>query len=237
MSLSLIEVPLWAGEQHNARGADKTVTTARSKKCWKRQRPLEQPFEVRTGNAPICRAFEKILNTTCESPQKLRCKWTLPPGETRFQKVEWQPLDWTEHWAMIRDWRLKTLPAEWSEDMREKEIARVRSLFEDGRSRLSMAYLDIFSDGRVKQVACWNLLPCRKMGSMFGVVSLETGRIDFNYEARFLNLTYSEGLEIMLYEGKVYLFGIQAGVHDLFVWDTQRANVCRFKYLGEETEE
>jgi uncharacterized protein YecT (DUF1311 family) len=202
--------------------------------CWKRKELVSRQFYPVTGNASVCRAFEEVLNTTCEAPDKLKCSWTLPSDEKRFQKLNWQPLDWQEYWEMIRDWRLKNIREGMNEDIREEEVMRIRKLFKDGKSSLAMAIVDINNDGVAEQVVRWDLLPCQETpGSMFGVLISGTKRLDWRYESAFLKPNASDGAEIMLYEGKIYKFGWVPGFKSLFIWDERNSRVCEFKYLKE----
>ena len=194
--------------------------------CWKRQELVDRQFWPITGNASVCRAFEQVLNTTCEAPDKLQCNLTLPPDEKRFQKVNWQPLNWQEYWEMIREWRLKHIREGMSEDMREEEVLRIRRLFEDGKSSLSTATLDINNDGGAEQVVRWGQ-------HTFGVLIPGAKRLDWRYESAFLNLNSSDGAEIMLYQGKTYMFGWVTGFKSLYIWDKRYGygDLCKLKYL------
>ncbi len=213
-------------------GKKTTVYTPWKPMCWKRKELVRRQVVPTTGNASVCRAFEEVLNTTCEAPDKLECNWTLPPGEKRFQKVNWQPLNWQEYWEMIREWRLKHIREGMSEDMRKEEVLRIRRLFEDGKSSLSMATLDINNDGGAKQVVRWNQHPCQETpGSMFGVLIPGTKRLDWRHESAFLNPNSSEGAEIMVYGGKTYKFGWTPGFKSLYIWDERYGDLCEIKYL------
>jgi len=202
--------------------------------CWKRKELVRRQFFPITGNVSVCRAFDEVLNTTCEPPDKLICNWTLPPNEKRFKKVNWQPLNWQAYWEMIREWRLKNIREGMSEEMREEEVLRIRRLFEDGKSSLSTATLDINNGGGAKQVVRWDQHPCQETpGSMFGVLIPGTKRLDWRYESAFLNPNSSEGAEIMLYDGKTYKFGWDPGFKSLYIWDERHGDLCEFKYLKE----
>ena len=85
-------------------------------KCWKRQEPGTDRFSTITGDECVCRAFEQVLNTTCEPPKKLECNWTLPPGEKRFKKLGWVQVDPKEYWGLIKDLNVSCI----RDDLREE---------------------------------------------------------------------------------------------------------------------
>ena len=224
--------------------------------CWKRQELVDRQFWPITGNASVCRAFEQVLNTTCEAPDTLQCNWTLPQGEKGFQKLSWQPLDWKAHWGLIEGLVKSGLGAHirdelWKkeESNESKEVNEVRRLlakitvdeatlrreFEEGRQRLSVATVDINNDGRPEQVVRMDRVPLP--GTTFGVMVSETRRLDSRYESAFLEPNSSEGAEIMVYRGKTYILGWVTGFKSLYIWDKRYGygDLCKLKYLkGEE---
>lgn len=227
-------------------------TTAKSAKCWKRLPPLDKTLMSPEYNT-VCKAFEEVLNKTCEPPEKLQCNWTLPKGEKRFKKLEWQPLDWKEYWGLIEDmvlsgWNEKYRAGQW-----ERVEAKVRKEFDDGRRILAVTLVDIDHDGKTEQVVRDDNVPCEgNAGVMFGVMIPESRRVDWkrNNVLDHIN-SLSEGSEILLYEGKAYMFkieniyyepGVMRPSKEVLIYEGYTLgfyenptrgsiNLCRFKYL------
>lgn len=219
--------------------------------CWKRQEPIGRQLRPITGDAPICRAFELVLNTTCEPPKELGSNWTIPSNEKRFQKLIWQPLDWREYWGLIEDMVKAGLRKDLREEVWKKEDpnvgkevnemrrmlskitvdeATLRKEFEEGGWRLSVATVDIDHDNHPELLVRQDRVP--PPGSIFGVMIPDTKRLDWSYEPKLAKINRgNEGAEIMFYEGKIYYFGWQGGWDFLFIWDEENWAICKFKYL------
>lgn len=202
-------------------------------KCWKRCRPINNRFSTITGDEPVCRAFEQVLNTTCEPPKKLECDWALPPGEKRFEKLGWVQVDPKEYWGLIKDLNVSCIRDDLREELWKTAEPQERKAIDRGERRLSVTTVDIDQDGHGRQLVRYDLLPCRDTpGSIFGVMVPETKRLDWRYEAKLSKVNGgNEGAEIMLYQGKVYKFGWRSGWNFLFIWNEKNNNICRFEYL------
>lgn len=196
--------------------------------CWKRQELVDRQFWPITGNASVCRAFEQVLNTTCEAPDKLQCNWTLPLGEKGFQKLSWQPLEFNEYKGVVEEMILGK-DHKWSWHQKDPEAKKA---FDEGRYNVKMAIVDINNSGKTRVIIhISRRKDCPARGT-FGIVNLETKQIDWKYEAAaLLDLNASEGAEIMLYGSKTYRFGWVPGFKRLFIWDERYGGLCEFKYL------
>jgi hypothetical protein len=239
--LSIVVSQSMAADQ----GSAKANASAPGKiaKCWKRDKPFEG-----TGNAPVCRAYEQVLNTTCEQPDKLRCNWTLPPGEKRFKKLKWKTLDWREYWELIGDMRKSGVREDLRTDLWKREEAKIRKRFEEGTLKISTAMADLDHNGRNELIIKNDLLPCYEDdgGTMFAVMDPETKRLDWRFRQMLLGPNASHGAEIMLYDGRAFLFGWDPNWKQIDIWEgfgvgvgasmteSGRLNVCTFKYIKED---
>jgi hypothetical protein len=227
LGLSLVVQPAFAEEKQ---GAKSKKTTAQSEKCWKRVKPFEG-----TGNAPVCVAFEKLLNTTCEPPEKLKCNWSLPVGEKRFKKLKWLPLDWKEYLELIGDINKSGVREDMREGLWKKEEPRILKLFEEGKRSIAITTVDIDHDGNKEQIVRYDLIPCNETpGVMFGVMLPETKRLDWRFEHLLNTANASEGAEIMLFDGRAFMFGWDYAWKQVDIWEGfpyGRLNVCTFKYI------
>ncbi|MBU1052604.1 MAG: DUF1311 domain-containing protein [Proteobacteria bacterium] len=195
--------------------------------CWMRQQPfVGKPFWSITGTAPVCRAFEQILNTTCETPDEIHCSLTLPADEKRFQKLNWQHLEFKEYKDVIEEIILDK-GRKWNWNQKNPEVKKA---FDEGRFDISITAADIFG-GKTKKVVRISWKEDCPGICMYGVIDTETKRIDWQYESALLHLNASKGSDIMLYEGKVYKFGWQPGFDLLFIWDERISSICQFEYL------
>jgi hypothetical protein len=217
-------------------------------KCWKRLPPIDER-DMLPEYCTVCKAYEELLNTVCEPPEKLGCNWTVPPGDKRFSKLKWVELDPQEYWGLIKDLRVCGIREDLREDLWKKEEAKVRKELDEGKTRLWVATVDIDQDGREEQVVKYEFLPCKDdPGSIFGVVDPQTKRMDWKrYEAlRYVNSCAYYGNEILLYEGEAYMFKIEEVSYDptlekgvelymgfsLFGGSTfGNRNLCQFQYL------
>jgi hypothetical protein len=223
--------PLGAAEKQVGK-ANKKVTKAQ--KCWKMQEPYDY-----IGDLPVCLAFEEVLNKTCETPDQVACNWTLPPGEKRFKKLDWQPLDWKEYWELIGDINKSGVREDLREHLWKKEAAENRKLFEDGQRSLAVTMVDIDQNGRPERVVRYDLIPCP--GSMFGIVIPETKRLDWRFRQLFFNVNADYGAEIMLFDGQAFMFGMDDFRKVVMVYEGfsrnptdphfGSINVCQFGYV------
>ena len=195
--------------------------------CWKRKELVSKQFWPVTGNASVCRAFEQVINTTCEAPDKLQCNWTLPSEEKRFQKLNWQPLEFKEYKGVVEEMILGKGP-KWGWHQIDPEVKKA---FDEGRINIKMAAVDIKNGGKVRYIIHENWrTDCPARGT-YGIIDPKTKILDWQFESDLLKPNSSEGAEIMLYEGKTYKFGWQSGWEFLFVWDEKNSSVRKFEYL------
>ena len=212
-------------------------STKTSDKCWKRTSWNESTYIVQTSSSPVCKAFEDVLNTTCELPKKLECNWTLPADEKIFQKLQWQPLDPKKHWGLIRDmclsgWLEKYRAGQW-----EHYEPEYKKDLDEGRLTLYVAIIDIDRDGKTEHVVRLKRSPDCPSRSIFGVMIPETKQIDWKFRQLFIGI----GSEIMLYEGHAYMFEweevpgrikVYEGFNLLPNSDSRGSiNICQFQYL------
>lgn len=203
--LTFLVQPVYAEEKKDVK---EKKTTAKSAKCWKRMPPLEKAL-MSPEYGTVCKAFEEVLNTTCEPPEKLMCNWTLPKGEKRFKKLEWQPLDPKEYWGLIEDmvlsgWNEKYRAGKW-----EKLEPEYKQDLLEGRLKLSVTTVDIDQDGKPEQVVLFNTRSCAETGwkDLIDVMKPDTKRVDWRY--RWVGrVNADQGAEIMLYNDKAYMFGM-----------------------------
>ena len=181
--------------------------------CWKRKELVRRQFFPITGNASVCRAFEEVLNTTCEAPDKLQCNWTLPPNEKRFQKLNWQPLDFKEYKGVVEEMILGK-DRKWSWNQKDPEAKKA---FDEGRYNVKMAIVDIENSGKTRVIIhISRRKDCPARGT-FAIINPKTKEVDWRYKAVLLKTNSSEGAEIMLYEDKTYKFGWQQGWRRLYI--------------------
>jgi hypothetical protein len=220
-----------ANDKHNVFKVKKTSETHRM--SWKRTKAFNND-----GNDQICVDFEKVLNTTRESPDQFKCNWILPPGEKRFKKFAWQPIGWKSYWGLIKDLRTSGLRRDLRENVWEKDQERIRKLFENRQRSLAIAAIDIDNDGYAEQVVRDDNIPCKEdPGVTFGVIDPKSNRLDWRFRYLFLDVNGNEGAEIMLYKSKAYMFGWVYGIGIVMIWEGSpgtdsrgRANICQFKY-------
>jgi len=240
MIMSLVVSQSMAADQESTKA--NALEQGKIAKCWKREKPFED-----TGNAQLCKAYEHVLNKTCEPPEKLRCNWTLPPGEMRFKKLKWQPLDWRKYWDLIGDINKSGVREDLREELWKREESRIRRLYEEGRRRIAMTTADLDHNGQKEAVVRYDLVPCDEdAGTMFAVISSDTRRLDWRFSQMLLSVNSSEGAEIMLYEGRAFLFGWDPNWKQIDIWEgfgigvgasitrSGRLNVCTFKYIKED---
>lgn len=274
LMLGLSAMPVAAAEKSVAKADGKKTTqkkAAKPTKCWQR---LVQYAEAEGGEstrihidqwrlpdevvsnevevfdeAPVCVVFEEVLNTTCELPEKLQCKWTLPEGEKRFKKLEWKPLDPKEYRGLTEDYIFgeadsKNPDPEYRK-MRWNSInPDFKKAFDEDTLNIKAAIVDINQneqDGE-EQVVRYSL-PSKCAGT-FSIMNPETKRVDWKRNEIFfhVNALSYYGSEILLYNGKAFMFKIM----DIFYepnsepskevilyegYSYGSGNVCRFKYL------
>jgi hypothetical protein len=236
------------GGMAGANDEQKAVTTnenapAASVKCWKRTWVSSEALMGRS-TMPVCKAFEKVLNATCEPPEKLQCNWTLPFGENKFKKLGWQPLDPQEHWSLIKDivlsgWNEKYRAGKWEfyEPEYKKDLA-------EGRLKLSISKADIDHDGKEEQIVLFSKRSCPEIEwkDIYGVIqSDEKECLDRRFRNLLGDVNATMGAEIMLYEDKAYLFGWEEVPGRIVVYDgfnllpnsedRGSINICQFQYL------
>lgn len=234
-------LPAIAGEEQPS-SARKTSKAA-ANKCWERTWKTSEAL-VGRSTMPVCLAFEKVLNATCESPAELSCNWSLPPGESKFKKLNWQSLDWRAHWDLIGDINKAGVREDLRESMWKREEAEKRALFEKGRRSIAVTHVDIDQDGNDEMVVRNDLIPCKeKPGSMFAVIKPEDERVDWRYDNLFIGINANAGAEIFIYDGKAYMFKWNRTWEILFVYkgfsmkdlsSYGYVNICQFRYLKRE---
>lgn len=231
MSACLVAGPLWAGEQQNAGGIGKTVTAARSKKCWKRTWVTSEALMGRS-TLPVCVAFEEVLNATCEPPERLMRDWTIPENEKRFRKPEWMLLDWRDYWEMVGD--LSSVEQRGRDLLWKQKEVRMRKDFEESNLSLSVASIDIDNDGESETIVRLQYVGTGEFGTrpwaMFGIMNQKTKRRDWRYQQETLYVNAREGGQILLYNGKTYMFGWE-NAWDILMAYEGKLNICQFEYL------
>jgi hypothetical protein len=169
---------------------------------WKMTTPSDAP-----GKDPICRDFEKVLNTTKEPPENLKCNWTLPPGEKRFKKVEWQPLDWRKYQDLIHDGFVSPLNKEAGELSWKKNGPSIIKEYEEGKRSLWVTQVDIDKDGKIDHIVREEIADCPDTGRILGPMIPETGRLDFKNESLYYHFSLSaDASEIIFYYGQPFIF-------------------------------
>jgi len=198
---------------------------------------VREPAIDGDGNDPICRDYEEVLNIVGEAPDKLKCNWTLPPDEKRFQKLVWKPIDWKDHWDFIKDKYHRGL----RKDLREKEWVKdeseIRASLEKGLSRLYIAETDLNYMGTKRHVYIVREERDNCVGyGNAAVMNPETKRLDNTFEAAFIRTYYnSYGNQIILYHGLPFIFtrdNIHLNIYStsLGEWPYSK-NICRFQYI------
>ena len=206
-------------------------------KCWKRTKP---PWPGGEGNYPLCRAFEEVLNTTCEPPKKLICNWTLPPGEKRFRKLRWEPLDPKENWELVIALVTDVKYREYQWEHRKQEI---QEKLRDGLLWLEMGRADVDRDGVVENIVRLRRGVCGQVGwkVLHGVILPDTRRLEEKESGVFKHVNASHGGEIILFDGTAFMFGWTYGQDAVRIWEgysstsahyTGSVIVCDFKYIG-----
>lgn len=250
LALSLAIGSATAEEKAKAKTGAKQ--TAKSEKCWQRMPPLDERLMSPEYNT-VCKAYEEVLNTTCEPPEKLQCNWTLPEGEKRFKKLEWKPLDSKEYSGFVKESVLgeaysKKPDPEWAKKFWNTLHPDFKKAFEENRLNIKMTFVDIDHDSKDEQVVRYNWLPnCAARGS-FSVMNQETKRVDWKRNDVFFHVNaLSYGSEILLYEGRAFMFKIEDRFYmpvgsdpakEVMLYEPYSfgssygsGNVCRFKYL------
>ena len=241
LALCLTVLPAIAAGEQAARTEKKMAK--KSSKCWKRMPPLEKAL-MSPEYGTVCKAFEEVLNTTCEPPERLRCNWTLPKDEKRFKKLVWQPLDPKEYWGLIEDMAISGWGEKYRAGKWEKLEPEYKKYLESGRIRLSITTVDIDQDGRMEQVVRYSLSPECVAQNSFGVMSPKIKHLDWRYEWVVGHVNGTHGAEIMLYNDNAYMFGMDTYaipgivmVYEGFSLENfdpphkGSVNICRFKYL------
>lgn len=220
-------------------------TVKKSGKCWKRVTWVDRTTSMGDGtrapvyvrsDLPVCMDFEKVLNTTCEQPKKLKCNWTLPPEEKKFQKLKWLPLNTKEYWPLIKDIRVSGVREDQREIVWAQDGARTEKLFEEGKRALSTTWVDLDGDKHAELVVRDDDIPCQKdSGASFDVMNPKTVRLDWNYSQLVFDVNASnEGGEIMLYNGKAYMFKYERYDGDtVYIYEgypNSSLNICQFRY-------
>lgn len=214
-------------------------------KCWKRMLPVDER-DLLPAYDTVCKAYEELLNTVCEPPEKLGRNWTVPPEDKRFRKLKWVELDPRDYRGLIKDLSVCGIREDLRENLWKTKEAQVTKALEEGNLRLSVTTVDIDYDGSEEQVVRYERPPCKgAVGTIFGLMDPETKRMDWKrYQAiRGLNSFAYYGNEILLYEGEAYMFKItkisysptpekEVMIYEGFrVHSYGNINLCRFKYL------
>lgn len=221
-----------AAEKQDRKTSNKPIVS--SSKCWQRVWRTSEAF-MGKSTMPVCKAFEEVLNTTCELPNELQCNWTLPQGGKRFEKLKWEPLNWRDHWELVGDLNKTGIREDGRAELWKREEARIRDIFEEGKGSLAVTRADIDHDGKAEYIVRWDLISCKETpGTTFGVMIPETKRLDWRFRQLFLAPNSDDGAELMLYDGHLFMFGWQTGSDILFIYDGFSygyLNVCQFKYV------
>lgn len=232
--LFIFFIPLTAesGEGNNS----KIEINQPMKKCWQRQKAFED-----SGNSSLCRDFERVLNTTCESPEKLKCSWTLPPGDKNFKKLEWKSVEWRNYWGFIEDLRKSGVREDLREELWNREKAKARSEWEKGTRLLQITKeeIDLDHNGSTENIIRDEHADKEEScGKTYGVLGQDNKRMVWSYNHLLGNLNSSDGSEIILYKGQTFMVGWDYGFKRVMVWqgfDTLTGkgslNVCQFKYI------
>ena len=206
-----------------------------SGKCWKKVWISSEAL-MGKNTMPVCKAFEDVLKTTCEPPEKLKCNWSLPADEKRFKKLQWQPLDPKEHWGLIRDiclsgWLEKYRAGKWEyyEPEYKKDLI-------EGRLKLYIATADMDHDGKEEHIVSLRRTPNCPSRATYAVITPETKQIDWKYRQLLVG-----GYEIMLYEGRAYMFEWEDVPGRIMIYkgfnllpnsdSTGSINICQYQYL------
>lgn len=186
---------------------------------------------------PVCKAFEEVLNTICESPEKLRCNWSLPAEEKRFKKLVWKQINPEEHRELIED---MVLGREHGKERWNTKDPKLKKTFEENKIRIKTVSVDIDGDGVIDLLVHQNWrTECLARGG-FCVIDPETKRLDWRFEHVLSDINASEGAEIMLYNDEAYMFGwddtwkvlmIYRGFYVNAVNARGNNNICQFKYI------
>lgn len=249
LMLSFLVQPSIAVEDNDIRtdSANSEDSAEDGTKCWKRMPPLDEG-DILPAYDTVCKAYEELLNTVCEPPERLGCNWTVPPEDKRFRKLKWVELDPRDHWGLIKDLNVCGVREDLREDLWKTKEAQARKALDEGKRRLSVATVDIDQDGHEEQVVRYELLPGKdEARSTFGVMDPQTKKMDWKrYQAlRGVNSFAYYGNEILLYEGEAYMFKIEEIFHGrgspsekvVMIYEGFRVhsygniNLCRFKYL------
>ncbi len=239
---------LMAAEKQDATAIEKKIK--KTQKCWKRISWVDRTTSLGNGRRaevwerselPVCVDFEKVLNRTCESPDKLICNWTLPPGEKQFKKLAWSLIDPKAHWGLIEDMALSGRGEKYRVGQWKIIEPGYKTDLTDGRIKLQIATIDIDYDGRTEQVVLLNQRSCNEAGwkDLYGVIKSDT-RLDWRYNDILGSINASYGAEIMLYKGQAYMFGWDSfpGILKIYRGFSVREgsafgsiNICQFKYV------
>lgn len=235
--VSFIVVSLGIADDQHV-GIEKKVSKT-SGKCWKRTWLSSEALWGKS-TMPVCKAFEEVLNKTCEPPEKLKCNWTIPVAEEKFKKLIWKEIDPKVHWDLIRDivlsgWNEKYRAGKWEhyEPEYKKNLA-------EGRLKLFTTSAIMVHDGKEEQVVCLRRTPdCPSRGT-YAVMIPATRQIDWRYRDLLGNINSYDGSEIMLYDGSVYLFQWEEVPGRINIYRTfslfentefGSTNICQFVYL------
>jgi hypothetical protein len=195
------------------------------------------PVVFESENA-VCAAFEKVLNSTCESPEELQWNWSLPRGETAFKKLNWTPLKWEDNWELTKEMGDSTSDKN-KEYWWSKNRDRIRSEYESGKIKLSIASFDIDNDKQTEQVVRYDHVPPQAFpGTSFGVLNLSTKQIDTRYSALNADSYLCDSHEIMIYKGTAYRFGADSTLNQVIVFSLESngdrkssTDICHIKYV------
>jgi hypothetical protein len=240
LMLSLLVQPATGAEKGDAKAGEKVSAT--SNKCWQRMEAYKDDggSYVR-GDLPVCKAFEEVLNTTCEPPEKLECNWTLPEGEKMFQKLKWKTVNWREYWDIIGYLSVSLIfPTGEREERWKLMKERVREDFEKDISNLSITTVDINNDGIEETVARIDFfsIPCnKKIGSIYGVVDIVNKEV-MPYRGLFFDVNINRSPEIIYYDGKAFMFSLYRFARNVMIYEGSplgerygSQNICQFRYI------
>ena len=216
------------------------VSTKISGECWKKVWISSEAL-MGKNTMPVCKAFEEILKTTCEPPERLKCNWTLTTGEKRFQKLQWQQLDSKEHWGLIRDiclsgWLEKYRASQWEhyEPEYKKGLA-------EGRLKLFISSADVDHDGKVENIVKLNRTPDCPNRATYAVITPQTKQMDWKYRQLISYINWYSGSEIIIYDGRAYMFKWDEVPGRIMFYkgfnllpnsdSTGSINICQYQYL------
>ena len=231
-----VAISLMAADKHTQ---TEKKSTKISGKCW-RKVWISSEALMGKNTMPVCKTFEEVLKTTCEPPEKLKCNWTLPAGEKRFQKLQWQPLDPKEHWELIRDICLSGVLEKYRAGRWKHYEPEYKKDLAEGRLKLFTATADVDHDGKVENIVKLNRTPDCPNRVTYAVITPQAKQMDWKYRQLILYINWYSGSEIMIYDGRAYMFRWDEVPGRIMIYegytlpdmDSMGAiNICQYQYL------